>query len=248
MAMYTSGNAFGMLRDRLGERQALLDVAAHRRDHLGERLRLGLVGEDAERPDQREAGADHRRQLAGEDDDVAETDLAAATANGDVGAELRLALAGDRDRHVAQLAELGDDELLALTLDAALVDSAGLVADLVGVRRAHRPSRSGELMPKQAAQVVGVRRVLDSGLEADAIRPHQLGEVLVHRHHPEPGPGLHLAGELVALALADQVAHRGRGDQDLDRGGTPAPSAVGSSCCVTTACSVVASMTLIWPC
>ena len=153
--MYTSGNAFGCLEIAWENDRPLLDVAAHRSDHFGERLRLGLIGEDAERPDQGQAGSDHCRQLPREDDDVAETDLAATTADGDVRAELRLALAGDRDRYVAELAELGDDELLALTLDAALVYSTCLVANLVRVRRAHRPSRSGDEIPSRLRRSSG---------------------------------------------------------------------------------------------
>ncbi len=63
-----------VLRHRLRERRALLDVHPDLVDDLGERLALGLLGEDVERAQQREAGVDHRRELAREDRDVLQLD------------------------------------------------------------------------------------------------------------------------------------------------------------------------------
>ena len=57
----------------------------------------------------------------------------------------------------------------------------------------------------------------------DLARLHEVRERLVHRLHAEPAAGLHDRVDLVDLALADQVADRGRGDQDLDRDAPAAP-------------------------
>ena len=142
-----------MLGDRLRERQAAFDVAAHRGDDGGERLRFGLLGEDTERTDQRQAGADHRRQLPREDHHGAKVDLASFA---DVGAQLRLAAGGDGNGHVAELAQLGDDELFTVALDAALVNGTGLVADLVGVGGAHRSPAAAGFMPSRLRRSSGL--------------------------------------------------------------------------------------------
>ena len=78
MLTYSSLNALGMLAERVGHRVARLDVEHHRARHVLERLVLALLGEDVERLHQRQTRVDHRRELPGEDDDVAHLDAAAA--------------------------------------------------------------------------------------------------------------------------------------------------------------------------
>jgi hypothetical protein len=62
-------------RDRQG--LALFDVVADLLDGLAQLVVLGLLREDPERSDEREPGPDHRRELAREDRQVLELDLAA---------------------------------------------------------------------------------------------------------------------------------------------------------------------------
>ena len=61
--------------ERVGERQAGLDVLADRDDRLGEVLVLGLRLEHVERAQDRHARLDHRRQLAGHDRQVGRLEL-----------------------------------------------------------------------------------------------------------------------------------------------------------------------------
>ena len=72
-----AGSTFGCLEIACDNDRPRSMSLLHLADDLGERLRLGLLGQDAEGADQREAGADHRGQLAGEDRDVREADLVA---------------------------------------------------------------------------------------------------------------------------------------------------------------------------
>ena len=63
-----------VLGERRRQRRALLDVEADLVDDRGERLVLRLLGEDVQRTQQRQAGVDHRRELAREDRDVLQLD------------------------------------------------------------------------------------------------------------------------------------------------------------------------------
>ena len=130
-----------MLGDRLREGQPAFDVGAHGLDHGRKCLRLRLLGEDAERAQQRQAGADHRGELTRDDHDVAEVDLSTG-AQGHVGRERRSALGRDRNRYVAHLAQLGRNQRFALALDATLVHRTRAVSHLVGEGDVHLPPRT----------------------------------------------------------------------------------------------------------
>ena len=56
--------------ERVGEGRALLDLRLHVGEHLLEGLVRRLRREDVEALHERQAGVDHRRELAGEDDEV----------------------------------------------------------------------------------------------------------------------------------------------------------------------------------
>ena len=79
-----------MLPERVGERRALLDAVLHAEQDLLERLVLALVREDVEALHERQAGVDHRRELAREDLQILRPD---AGADLDVDVEVDAALA-----------------------------------------------------------------------------------------------------------------------------------------------------------
>ena len=64
----------GMLGQGVGHRVARLDVEHDLPRDVRQRLALALLREDVERLHQRQAGVDHRRELAREDHDVAHRD------------------------------------------------------------------------------------------------------------------------------------------------------------------------------
>jgi hypothetical protein len=66
-----------VLAHRVGQGLAGLDVVEHLLDDLAQRLVLALLREDVEALHERQAGVDHGRELAREDDDVARRDAAA---------------------------------------------------------------------------------------------------------------------------------------------------------------------------
>ena len=72
------------LLERGRERRPLLDVQADLEHRLAKRLGLDLVGEHAERPHEREAGGDHRRQLAAHERDVLQGDPVGDAGDGDL--------------------------------------------------------------------------------------------------------------------------------------------------------------------
>src|SRR5581483_4400064 len=78
---------------------------------------------------------------------------------------------------------------------------------------------------EQALQLLGDRRALLGQRARDLAHPHELRQVGVHSLHPDRARGLDRGVDLVGLALADQVPHRGRGDQHL--AGDDAAGAVG---------------------
>src|SRR5437588_1264996 len=70
---------------------------------------------------------------------------------------------------------------------------------------------------EQAPQLVGSGGAGLGPLLADLALAHQRGQRRVHRLHPDAHAGLHGRGDLEGLALANQVAHRWGGHQDLAR-------------------------------
>ena len=75
---------------------------------------------------------------------------------------------------------------------------------------------------EDAAELIRPRRARERDLGGDHAPLHQIGERLLHRQHAARGAGLHDRVDLLDLRLADQVANRVVGDQDLERGDTPA--------------------------
>src|SRR5680860_113263 len=95
-------------------------------------------------------------------------------------------------------------------LHLALEDAALFGADLIGERRCHLLSLSD-----QPVELFDLVAALESDLVAHLAALDDLGEVLVHDLHPELPARLHRRIDLVRLSFADEVSHRGSGDQDL---------------------------------
>src|SRR4051812_21930784 len=74
-------------------------------------------------------------------------------------------------------------------------------------------------------EVLDVVALLHAGLVGDLVRLDEVGQVLVHRVHSVLRARLQRGVDLVRLALADEVADRGRGDENL--GGDNATRAIG---------------------
>ncbi len=152
-----------VLGERGGERCAPFDVEPNLIDDFGERLALGLFGEDVERPQHREPGADHRRELTREDRDVLELDPVGQERDLEVACETLAALLLDLDRHVAHRAQLAHDELRVLRLELAFDQLSGLVADFVGESLGHRDQpficrrRSSSLLQRSRAMSMVIR-------------------------------------------------------------------------------------------
>jgi hypothetical protein len=106
-----------MLAQRVGEGVAALDVVHHLACDVGEDLVLGLLRQNVERLDQRQAGVDHRRELPREDHDVACLD-ARLEQIGETTA-LALGLAHLHDDH-AVLAQVGNDVVTRAEVDLIL--------------------------------------------------------------------------------------------------------------------------------
>ena len=79
--------------------------------------------------------------------------------------------------------------------------------------------------PDQALELLGHRGPLLGEAARDLSHADELGEMGVHRLHPDRAGGLDRRVDLVGLPLADQVADRGGRDQDL--AGDDAARAVG---------------------
>src|SRR3954447_15158500 len=77
----------------------------------------------------------------------------------------------------------------------------------------------------QAAQLLGARGTRLCELAGDLVIADEVGERGIHRLHAVRAARLEGGVDLVGLALADQVAHRGGRDEDL--GGADAALAVG---------------------
>src|SRR6185312_5442797 len=92
----------GMLAERVGHGVAGFDVEHDLSRDVFQRRVLALLRQDVKRLHEREAGVDHRRELAGEDDDVAHLDAAQALL-------LRRRAFVDLDDAQALLLELLDD-------------------------------------------------------------------------------------------------------------------------------------------
>ena len=143
-----------MLREGVGERVAALDVVHHGPRDALQRLVLGLRGQDVQRLDQRQAGVDHRRELAGEDDDVAR--LHARTAQAQLDLLGRLA---NIDEDQAILAQVCADLVLARRVQLPLLDLArrGVAGGVFEHRHCDCSPVSGE--PTPCAR----RRLLSAG-------------------------------------------------------------------------------------
>ena len=76
---------------------------------------------------------------------------------------------------------------------------------------------------EDAAELIRPRRAGERDLGGDDAPLHQVGERLLHGEHAARGAGLHHRVDLLDLCLADEVADRVVGDQDLERGDTPTP-------------------------
>jgi hypothetical protein len=122
---------------RRRQRRPLLDVDAHLVDDRRQWPALGLLGQDVERAQQRQARVDHRRELTGQNRDVFELDPVPDERDAQVARHRRLLLRLDVDGHVAHRAELPDEELLAVGLERAFEQLAPAVADLVCERFGH---------------------------------------------------------------------------------------------------------------
>ena len=91
-----------------------------------------------------------------------------------------------------------------------------------GKQRARRPS-AGSVDDLSSKELLRVVATLERHLLGDATRLDVCGERHVHRLHAERRAGLHHRVDLVRLALADQVAHGRRADQDLHGHGSRPP-------------------------
>ena len=87
-----------------------------------------------------------------------------------------------------------------------------------GRRGRAEPGPAGGSAAEQTAQLVRRRRARLGHLRRDPPRPHERRQRRVHRLHAVRASGLDRRVDLVRLALADLIADRGRGDQDLARG------------------------------
>ena len=138
-----------VLRDRGGQRNALLDVEAHFADDAREFLVLGLLRQDRQRSDQGEARVDHHRELTGKDRDVLHLHPGRHAGDLDVALQLDLsrALRLDRDRRVAHLPQLADDERGVLGVELTFDELPGLVAYLVREGGCHQAAHPAPTFP-----------------------------------------------------------------------------------------------------
>src|SRR5436190_245229 len=113
-----------MLRERVGERRAALDVALDCEDQLLHRGVLVAGADDVERLHERNARGHHRRELAREDRDVAGRDAALLPK--------QHALLADARRRDALAAELRSDGTLVRGDDLSLDPLAGPIHALPG--------------------------------------------------------------------------------------------------------------------
>ncbi len=146
-----------MLAHGVGERVARLHVVEHLGDRLAERLVLGLLGEDVQALHQGQARVDHRRELPGEDDDVARRDA------GPEGERDLLRLLADRDRDQLLPVQVREDVVLAGELELA-----GLHVTARGGAGTKRKRRHGSRLPR-IVRAIARHRLAD--------RPQQLVRV-----------------------------------------------------------------------
>ena len=122
-----------MLRERVRQRSAVLDIDRDLLQDAAELLVLGLRRQDRQRAQQRETGTDHGGHLSAHDREILEADAALEPGDRDLalqaGARLRLL---DRDRQQAETANLGESSGFARCLELALDDLARVVAARVG--------------------------------------------------------------------------------------------------------------------
>ena len=120
-----------VLRQPGRERDTGLDVGPHLSKHLCERLALGLLREDRQRPEQREPRVDHGRELARHDRHVLEADLVGEPGDRDLLAEAPGVHLVDRERREAHRLEAVRHRGLVDRLDPALDELPAPVTDRV---------------------------------------------------------------------------------------------------------------------
>src|SRR3712207_3127508 len=238
--IFRSEERFEHLRvalQRVGQREARLDVLAHLDERRGERLALRLRLQHVERLQDRHARADHRRQLAGHDRQVLRLDLVAPR-QPDL---LRPGLVGDVDDDPAARLQLVGDGLLALRVALARRLTAGEVDRLEGVGRAH--AAISPPVPSRRRSSSGV----DERVSASfcVILPCRTSVASAASIVCMPDEDPVCMAERIWCVLPSRMRLRtaGVGIMTSQAATRPAPSAVGSSCCVITPSSAPDSCT-----
>ena len=218
----------GCLRERVGQREAGLDVLADGDEDLTQLVVLRLLLDDVERPEQRHARVHHRRELAGGDDELVRLDP--AEAREDV-ARARGSLLLDVDDDQALRAQLRRDGLLVAGLHLPLAGDAGEVECLEcegghGLRRPYRAHEATELVRGGRARL--------GELAGDLVLAHQL------RRARRPWSACRARRRSGAPSRSGASCPRGSGCGPRASARAPrwprvrpCPSAVGRSCCVT---------------
>ena len=141
MLTMSGGKISGCLAMRDGQRRTGLHLEPGLGQDRLERLVRLLLLEDRERSQQRQAGVDHRRELAAEDREVLELDLRAHLGELQLHGEPAVADLRDLDRGVAHALELRRHGRRRVGVDLARDDVTGAVANgvLVGGGGSHGP-------------------------------------------------------------------------------------------------------------
>jgi hypothetical protein len=109
---------FRVLAQGIRESGATLDISLDLQNGLGKRLVLGLLAQDVQALDEREAGIDHCRELTREEDKILLSDLAAEPRERQF-----LGFGFDGGDNDMLLAQGGNSGFSAVGLDLALMDS-----------------------------------------------------------------------------------------------------------------------------
>ena len=188
--------------------------------------------------EQREAGVDHRRELAREDRDVLELDPVGPKPGILTSLVSDLPPTSARSRWACS-----PSGAACSTTSCALSASSepstslpALVADLVREGRRHQAAQLGCWIRRRRSSSLVQRSSASSSVIVPVLT--SAGERLVHRDHAVLPAGLQHRVDLVDLALTDEVADRRRRDQHLGaRPRGPCRRRVGSSCWVQIPCS-----------